>query len=168
MTLEGHHAVVKGRQDLLSSAKCWYHILASFSETRPCTLSLYFCLSGEMDFKKCSVSFLTDSVSFLGTSLPEGADCLPSQLPHIHCVLGGGDPGRKAGGTTEGTVTSDVHRLSKFWPFLSGTFHGPVAASGLSWHPPLTAHPGGLRHGNHVPTELLRIARQQSPCEGGH
>ena len=50
-TLEGHHAAVKGRQDLLSSTKFLCHILVSTSETKLGTPSHFSCLSGDVILK---------------------------------------------------------------------------------------------------------------------
>ena len=89
-------------------------------------------------------------MSFLGASLPLGADFVSAKpaLPHPPHTHSKCDLSRQASRTTEGKVTSVLNGLSKFWSFLSGTFHRLVAASDLSWKQCPAADGGGQQSGS--------------------
>lgn len=120
-TLEGHHAVVKGRQDLLRSTKFLYCILTSTSETRPRTpilCSSFWRCSFKRERCLCSVTsprlcVLSCSSPAFGTRLCFSKASPPStHPPNMNSVLGGGDSGRKAGRSADRKVTSDLSGLS--------------------------------------------------------
>lgn len=166
--LEGHHAEVKGWQDLVSSTKFLVSHLTSARKSKPCSLSLSPAFLGRVWKKKKYVSMqchLLKLCSFWACLAFEGCLPLQSQLLHGHRVPREGDPGREAGRATEGRVTGGLCGLSFPLRNISqaGGSLGLELASPRDSRPWRAAAWGALLHPR---PELLGTAKEEHSVGG--